>query len=254
MPNENKNQSFEQQRTQTHPHSKFQAESSAELKHKSEGLFKEKYSFSLSRLKSNDSGINFAQDNESKAFLSNALPLNTSKRCIPKIVSEGHSKMEELRNRVLSQVEIQLKISLREEITNVKLRLQPSYLGWVKIQLQFSAEKLCVTFVVDNQSAKELLQRSADALQKVLLEKGFPPQALEITFENPEKISNESLQPLKDSENLNLNEGSKKAQLWTSPLSIITARIEDEVSEETYNVRSDRSDVAAKTQVVNIVA
>ncbi|MCB1136465.1 MAG: flagellar hook-length control protein FliK [Chlamydiia bacterium] len=90
-------------------------------------------------------------------------------------------RMEQLKNRVIQQVRVQIRGAFKGKASEIRLQLQPEMLGKVKVKLLLEANAAKASFIVDNQTVKEVLQRSVQTLQQSLAEQGIDVTEIEVT-------------------------------------------------------------------------
>lgn len=98
----------------------------------------------------------------------------------PQQAKKPHTRLEELKEQVVKQVRHQMRLALRGSAQEVRMALRPGFLGNVKIRMLMEKSSLNASFVVENQTVREMLQRSADQLQELLADSGLDLESLEI--------------------------------------------------------------------------
>ncbi len=98
-------------------------------------------------------------------------------------LKEAQEKLELLKEKVVEQVRLQLKFMAKDGIGEVKLRLHPKFLGLVDVHLNIDGAMTEATLRVQNQSTKDLLDRSIEELRKSLEENGLMASSIEIIYD-----------------------------------------------------------------------
>lgn len=102
-------------------------------------------------------------------------------------------RLNELKDKVMQQVKHHLKLAMKNGVGEVKMRLNPQFLGGMKVNLILGQNDISATFLVENQSVKEILQRSLHNLEQTLSEKGIDVDRIEVKVSS-EELSHESQQ------------------------------------------------------------
>lgn len=102
-------------------------------------------------------------------------------------------KLENLKSNVVNQVKIQLKAAIEENKGEVQMRLRPHLLGDVQIKLSIEEHSVRATFIVENNTAKEMLLKGAADLQESLEEKGIRAEeiAVEVREDSSQNFHNQ---------------------------------------------------------------
>ncbi len=96
--------------------------------------------------------------------------------------------LNDLKEKVTQQVRYHLKLAMRNGIGEVKMRLHPQFLGDVSVKMILGKDDISATFLVENQSVKEIMQRSLHTLEQTLAERGIEVEKIEI------KVAQDELQ------------------------------------------------------------
>ena len=153
-------------------------------------------------------------DNQAKSVLNPAIAINDKN---PQTALREYSaekslfqndKLNELKDRVMQQVRYHLKLAMNNGLGEVKMRLNPEFLGGMKVSLILGKDDISATFVVENQSVKEILQRSLHKLEQTLSEKGIDVNQIEV------KVSSEDLTQDSAEQRSNAEEDLKVKKQW----------------------------------------
>ncbi|MDF2577574.1 MAG: Flagellar hook-length control protein FliK [Chlamydiales bacterium] len=102
-------------------------------------------------------------------------------------------KFEQLRDAVVKKIEFQLNLmSSRRKINEIEMRLDPAYLGKLRVKLSLEAGKMTAMLTVSNQSAKELLESSKATLQKALTNTGIDVENVQVELAQQESFKGDS--------------------------------------------------------------
>lgn len=85
-----------------------------------------------------------------------------------------------LQTKIIQQVRLQMRIGIKGKIGEIRLQLEPKFLGKVRVKLAFENNQGKAQFVVENQTVKELLQRSLPTLQQALADQGIDVGSVEV--------------------------------------------------------------------------
>jgi flagellar hook-length control protein FliK len=89
-------------------------------------------------------------------------------------------QLDTLRGRIVQQVKMQLKVNLKGTVGEVRLQLEPEFLGKVRVKLLLEGDSTRAHFVVENQTVKEMLQRSLPTLEDALKEQGIDVSSVDV--------------------------------------------------------------------------
>lgn len=98
--------------------------------------------------------------------------------------TEMERRISDMKAKVIEQIRFKVKMAMKGKVGQIKLQLNPKFLGNVKIQINMEDSAMRANFLVDNQSVKDLLTRSAPTLQSALQEQGIDLSELEVSVAN----------------------------------------------------------------------
>lgn len=110
-------------------------------------------------------------------------PMSTEKTNSSNGLRFDHTRMEQMKDKVLQQVRMQIKVALQKNAQEVQMRLRPQYLGDVRIKLSVEQKSAQVNFLVETQTVKEMLQRSLPQLQQSMLDQGLESSEIDVQVE-----------------------------------------------------------------------
>ena len=201
----------------------------------------------ISSLKANNSPLVKAADPIVQAASSQApqKPLVSKERAAPQqTLKQGKQEQaQQLQKQVIKQVKFHLKMLLNDGKNQVQIQLKPHFLGNVKISIEMDHDKQIsqLTFNVQNESTKELLQGQLQQLKESLEEKDISLLDVDVKSEQDEN----SLGKSNSSQEL---EDLKKAQKWIR--SFQTLKLEGQ--EEGGEIQ-EASEPEDPNQIINIV-
>jgi len=108
-----------------------------------------------------------------------ARPFTVSKSA-PSNTKHYTERFEELKAKVIEQVRFKLKIVNDGKSGKVSIKLKPKYLGNIKVNISLEESQAKARFIVENQTIREILQRSVADLQKALSDHGIDVEAVDI--------------------------------------------------------------------------
>lgn len=85
-------------------------------------------------------------------------------------------EMQEIVNQVVDKI----KVHISKEMTTMKLNLNPEHLGKVELEVTSKSGVLTADFVVENETAKEALEKGLPALIEKFHEQGLKVEAIEV--------------------------------------------------------------------------
>ncbi len=151
-------------------------------------------------------------------------------------------RMEELKEKVMEQVKFQMKLAIRNKAGTIQMKLKPHLLGNVKIDLTVENAQVTAAFVVETQSAKELLQKSSGQLQDMLREQGLEVDQVDVSVADHGENGSESGKAFASVED------QKAAREYLASFANLTGGSEKEVAD------SDTDEAADPDQILNIMA
>jgi flagellar hook-length control protein FliK len=108
-------------------------------------------------------------------------------------LEERIDKIQKMKAKVIEQVKFHLKLIKRGHMKEIQMRLHPEILGKIKVKLtQEDASKLVASFIVENETVKEILQKNLNQLQESLQEKGIEVDSLDVNVEDKENQKSSS--------------------------------------------------------------
>jgi flagellar hook-length control protein FliK len=154
-------------------------------------------------------------------------------------------QIDKMKNKVIKQVRMHLKLLLKEGGNEVQIKLKPAFLGNIKISINVEQESRVsqLTFQVQNESTKELIQNNLQQLKEAFEEK-------EIDLQNVNVETDDSRSDLYE-QSANNKEDLEQSKKWIS--SFKTLNIETKDSDEPLASESE-GDVEDPDQIINIVA
>ena len=95
-------------------------------------------------------------------------------------------KFTELKEKVVEQVRVRMAAAPTKEGQKISIRLNPRFLGNIDISLTVEESSVQAHFLVENNTVRELLQRSHGDLQRTLEEQGIDVESVDIDLSNSE--------------------------------------------------------------------
>lgn len=141
-------------------------------------------------------------------------------------------KMERLKSRIVSQVRFQLKMAAKGKGGEIRMQLQPQYLGKVKVKLELESDMAKATFLVENQSVKEMLQKSVSSLEKAFQEQGIEVSSVEV------HVTDQNNQEFGQGKAFSSAEDQEAARAWLASF----RRFDEEQEDEPLLVGSEESE------------
>ena len=126
---------------------------------------------------------NFSQQNQGQfSQLTNETISNSTGNSGGVLTAEDLAGLKE--NNTINQVSEQIKMMHKQGQNEVKIQLEPEFLGKVKLNLKVKAGEVTAKFVVDNLLVKNHLDQNIAALRNNLLNQGFDVDQMEVESEN----------------------------------------------------------------------
>lgn len=110
----------------------------------------------------------------------NYQPLNSDKSEQTNQPRGADPHLEKLKAKVMEQIRVKIRIFNLKNRGEIQIKLTPRLLGDIKIRLQMDEAQARGTFVVENNSVKELLQRSMPELQRALADHGIDADSVDV--------------------------------------------------------------------------
>ena len=124
------------------------------------------------------------------------------------------------------------------------MKLNPRVLGEVKISLLVEQGQITASFVVENQSVKELLQRSLGQLQQMLGDQGFDIDQIDVSVSDQNSEGSESGKAFASVED------QKAAREYLASFAGLNGRGGD----GSLEIDSDQEEATDPDQILNVVA
>lgn len=107
-----------------------------------------------------------------------------------KVFSTNMPKTQVLRNinntEVVTQIMEKIKVSVKPEISEVKMLLKPEQLGEVSLKIATQNGVVTAQFIAESQRVKEIIEANFNQLKDMLLEQGIDVGALEVSVSDQE--------------------------------------------------------------------
>lgn len=107
-------------------------------------------------------------------------PLNTVKSEQPQQPRNIDPHLEKLKAKVMDQIRVKIRVLTEKNQGEIQIKLKPRLLGDIKIHLKIDEAQAKGAFIVENNSVRELLQRSMPELKESLAEHGIDTDVIDV--------------------------------------------------------------------------
>jgi flagellar hook-length control protein FliK len=188
---------------------------------------------------SQNNQISNFNSNEKTIVKKEAPPPNTDAK-----KAQHGEQMQKIKETIVKQVRMHLKLLLREGTNEIQIKLKPAFLGNLKISIGMEDESKIsqLTFHVQNESAKELIQNNLHQLKEALDDKDISLASVEV--ETEDSTSNFADQQAHKEQDLD------QAKKWISSFQTLKIEGNPEVEEI---IEEDPLETEDPDQIINIV-
>jgi flagellar hook-length control protein FliK len=139
-------------------------------------------------------------------------------------------EMQEIVNQVVDKI----KVHISKEMTTMKLNLNPEHLGKVELEVTSKSGVLTADFVVENETAKEALEKGLPALIEKFHEQGLKVEAIEVRIADYDFTNQENERNRAGNQG---NEDKKKKR--NGKISLDEVSSQQEVVQEEHKIMSN---------------
>lgn len=158
------------------------------------------------------------------------------------------TRFEELQEKVVRQIQFNLRMAVKGKRSELNLQLHPPMLGKVKVKMLMEMGVAKAHFTVDNHTVKEALQRSLPALQSALAEQGLEVASVEVNVANDHHAQDQNGRSFASEED------QEAARQWLASFKIRDEVVGLKQTESEAPATVEEGDLDGVSQIVNIMA